>query len=218
MIEKVKSPWRQKDTRWNEDREVPSRVKGVFRRVAERLAVLAFVAVIVGSIGAWGGSWLAARSEEAKLLAIETEKAADPSRQTIADNGLEESGRGTVLGENDIEGVGVLASENYRVGQIVLGGDVGVLSQGDEYTELAIADIRGETLGSKNQNEGRALLTWKTSKAARSTLRYGKTAGGTEKTIEEDALECRIAPCFRISIWRRPTSIPCRCAIAMAMK
>ncbi len=184
MIEKLPSPWRRKNTNWQEDVEIPSKPKGVFRRVLVRILQLSLIALLVGSIGAAGGMWLRARSEEAKLAAVGIENEEEISDGIRTNDLVLDSG--AVLGENDIEGIGVLASENFRVGQIVLGGDVGVLSQGDEYTELAISDIRGETLGSKNQNEGRALLTWKTSKAARSTLVYGKTAGGSEKTIDED--------------------------------
>lgn len=169
---------------WKEDVDVPSKPRGVFRRVAVRIIQLVSIALLVGSIGAGGGIWFRAQSEEAKLSAVGLNDL-DPGFEGIRTDDTE-SPPGTVLGENDIEGIGVLASENFRVGQIVLGGDVGILSQGDEFTELAISDIRGETLGSKNQNEGRALLTWKTSKAARSTLSYGKTGGGNEKIIEED--------------------------------
>lgn len=183
MIEKMMSPWRRKDTKWNEDRAVPSKKEGLFRRALVTVLKLVLIAAFLGSIGGAGGMWLSARSERSKLFAIETENATETTKTPETNIASTDSVSGSA---NDPGGVGVLSSENYRVGQIVLGGDVGVLSQGDEYTELAIADIRGETLGSKNQNEGRALITWKTSKAARSTLRYSKTSGGSEKTIDED--------------------------------
>jgi hypothetical protein len=148
----------------------------------ERMMWLMVLALFLGTAGVEGSAWLRARSEKSDLRAVQTEKAADSSGGT----GRDASGEAVVLGTNDVGSVGVLSSENYRVGQIVLGGDVGLLSQGDELTELAITDIRGETLGSTNQNEGRALITWKTSKAALSTLNYGKTVGGSQKTIDEN--------------------------------
>lgn len=184
MIKRMKSPWRRRDEHWQEDRDLPVKQSSTFRRVLIRGVKLLSVAVLVGGIGAVSSSWLRARSENAKLAAVGIESSNEIVNEIRTNNSVSE--RGAVLGENDIEGVGVLASENYRVGQIILGGDVGVLSQGDEFTELSVGDIRGETLGSKNQNEGRALITWKTSKAARSTLSYGKTAGGSEKVIDED--------------------------------
>lgn len=184
MIEKLKSPWRRRDENWREDRDIPEKQPGLFRRVLVLAVKLFGVAVLVGSIGAVAGSWLRVRSEDEKLAAVGIEAGEELVDEIRTSDLTSESG--AVLGENDIEGVGVLASENYRVGQIILGGDVGVLSQGDEFTELSVEDIRGETLGSKNQNEGRALITWKTSKAARSTLSYGKTAGGSEKIIDEE--------------------------------
>ncbi len=182
MIEKLKSPWRRKDERWNDDRDIPSETRGLFRRVMGGLFKLLGIALVVGSLGGGLSVWFAHRTEAVKLAALEADKTLDSKKS--ADSTLLPPAE--VLGENDLGGVGVLSSENYRVGQIVLGGDVGLLSQGDELTELSIDDIRGETLGSKNQNEGRALITWRTSKAAKSTLTYSKTAGGNEKSIDED--------------------------------
>lgn len=184
MIEKLMSPWRRKDDRWNEDRDIPSKQKGRVWRVVVGVMKLAGVAVFLSTLGSGLNWWFVTRSQAVRLSATQSET-------TIATDGVSNTTSeplppAAVLGENDLGGAGVLSSENYRVGQIVLGGDVGLLSQGDELTELSIDDIRGETLGSKNQNEGRALITWKTSKAARSTLKYGKTAGGEEKTIDED--------------------------------
>ncbi len=186
MIEKLKAPWRRKDEQWNDDRDIPLKSKGIFRRVAIGIAKLFAIAVLVGSVGIWLNAWFVSRSEETKLAALEGEKAREQSTGAAQGVDTKSSPQAEVLGENDLGSVGVLSSENYRVGQIVLGGDVGLLSQGDELTELAIDDIRGETLGSKNQNEGRALITWKTSKAAKSTLTYSKTAGGSEKSLDED--------------------------------
>ncbi|QQS15440.1 MAG: fibronectin type III domain-containing protein [Candidatus Moraniibacteriota bacterium] len=186
MIEKLKSPWRRRDDQWNDDREIPSKMSGKFRRVVRSVAILLGVAVIGGSIAGGVNMWLARRSEQSKLLAVENGKSQESALNAIEGSPVESNPVAEVLGENDLGSIGVLSSENYRVGQIVLGGDVGLLSQGDELTELGINDIRGETLSSKNQNEGRALITWRTSKAAKSTLTYSKTAGGSEKSIDED--------------------------------
>ncbi len=175
--------WKKTKNKSDEKEETSTKPRNVFLYVVAKLVQLIVIAIVLGLIGEGGGAWLAARSEKAELLAIETEKAAETPKESLEKN---EPRLSAVLGANDLGGVGMLASENYRVGQIVLGGDVGVLSQGDEFTDLSITDIRGETLGSKNQNEGRALLTWKTSKAARSTLNYGKTAGDGQKEIDED--------------------------------
>lgn len=169
--------WKRNTTeRANASLSDVSEGRGVLWRVLGKMLRLVAIALLLGTAGVFGGAWLAARSQ--------TEEARPASEASAPENVIvpTEASPGGTVGT-----IGVLASENYQVGQIILGGDVGLLSQGDELTELAIADIRGETLGSKNQNEGRALITWKTSKAANSTLRFGKTAGGSsEKTIEED--------------------------------
>lgn len=142
------------------------------RRIAARRLRFVAIAFALAIAGATGGRFFAARSQVGDIGEL-----GSPTRENV----IVPSGSP----ETPLK-AGVLSSENYQVGQIVLGGDVGLLSQGDELTELSISDIRGETLGSKNQNEGRALITWKTSKAANSTLRFGKSAGASEKTIEED--------------------------------
>ncbi len=92
-----------------------------------------------------------------------------------------------VLGDSDTGSIGMLSSEQYRMGQVVLGGDVGVLSQSDQFITLAVSDIRGEALDeASNQSEGRVLITWRTNKAALSTLSYGKGFDGSVKVFEED--------------------------------
>lgn len=143
------------------------------------LAKLSLVALVLGFAGMLGGRWFVARSEEYGGNRIPN---VNVEENTIERNDTDASPR--VLGEND--SLGGLLSENYRIGRIVLGGDVNILSQGDDLSPLAIENIRGEALGSRNQNEGRALITWKTSKAANSTLHFEKTVGGSDKVIEED--------------------------------
>lgn len=150
--------------------------KSVFRRVIVKLLRLIGIVFVLVIFGLVLRRWLLLRSDDANIIS-ETQKSFDVlSKEKVL----------TEPSAENVDSMGVLSSENYRVGQIVLGGDVGLLSPGDEYAELLIDEIRGEALGSKDQDEGRALITWKTSKMTISTLRYSKTSGGSEKVFEEE--------------------------------
>lgn len=81
----------------------------------------------------------------------------------------------------------LMRSENYRVGDIAVGGDITISSvDSDQYVPLEIVSVRGEALPGKDKNEARMLVSWKTSKPAMSTVRYGKHSGDTAKSLDED--------------------------------
>jgi hypothetical protein len=102
-------------------------------------------------------------------------------------NTAETVSQGIVLGESDVFLPGALRSENYTLGQVAVGGDV-VLMSGDsqESGTLEISGVRGEAFMNKNQKEANVLITWKTTKLATSTVKYGKNGTDASKTVEED--------------------------------
>lgn len=162
-----------------------ARSDGTWRRTASRVLMLGGASLVLGFGASWGVRVASLRAADNRIAEARAAQEADSSGnygQGASASDIEPR----VLAETDVNSPGLLASENFRVGQIVLGGDVGVLVQGDEFSELGISDIRGETLGSKEQNEGRALITWKTTKPALSTVKYNKNAGGSETTFSED--------------------------------
>lgn len=162
-----------------------------WRQTISRIFLLTAVSLVIGFGVSWGVRFTSSTVAERHLAEVaaaqESERATLEGEEAQQDLLTLSDSQPQVLAETDVNSPGLLASENFRVGQIVLGGDVGVLVQGDEFSELGISDIRGETLGSKDQNEGRALITWKTTKPALSTVKYGKNAGGSsEATFSED--------------------------------
>jgi hypothetical protein len=80
----------------------------------------------------------------------------------------------------------LLRSENFRLGDVAVGGDIVVTSDGDRYVPLSIVFVRGESVADANKKDSRILVSWKTSKSATSTIKYGKNTGENAKTIEED--------------------------------
>lgn len=95
---------------------------------------------------------------------------------------------GRVLAEDTATDPALLRSENFRLGDVAVGGDVTIASgaDSDQYRPLEMSFIRGESMEGKNKSEARILVTWKTSKAANSTLKYGKNTGEEAKSIDEE--------------------------------
>lgn len=97
-----------------------------------------------------------------------------------------ETTTGSVLGETAVSLPGSLASENYMLGQVVVGGDVTLASSDSESGVLAVSSVRGEAFLDKGKKDVNILVTWKTSKLSNATVRYGKNGGDLSKSIEED--------------------------------
>jgi hypothetical protein len=77
-------------------------------------------------------------------------------------------------------------SENFRVGDIAIGGEAEFLLTEDTPEPIEISAIRGEAFTEKNQQEVKLVLSWKTNKLAKSTVAYSKGVGQTQKTINEE--------------------------------
>ena len=78
------------------------------------------------------------------------------------------------------------ASENYRIVQVTFGGDAVLLPSGEEQLELEIYDIKSELLTTKDQEDIKLLVSWKTQRPTVSEVEYYR--GGEEggKKIKED--------------------------------
>lgn len=94
--------------------------------------------------------------------------------------------KGEVLGEQDATSPGTLKSENFRLESVSVGGDTVLSEDNSDLGKLEVSFVRGEAFLEKNKKTVKALITWKTSKAAQSTLTYGKNNGGFTKSLSED--------------------------------
>lgn len=77
-------------------------------------------------------------------------------------------------------------SENFRVGDIAIGGEAEFLLTEDTPDPLSISDIRGETFTEKNKPEVKLVLNWRTNKLAKSEIAYSKGVGQAQKTVSEE--------------------------------
>lgn len=158
------------------------------RRWGRTFLTFVFLAVAAGVFGYVGRMVVDMMSAvSADIPPIENaavEVAALPVTDAIETEQAELSGE--VLAEEDVILPGMLKSENFRLGDVALGGEIGLRADGDQFVPLGIAFVRGEAVPDKGRKDARVLITWKTTKAAISTLRYGKTGGTPSQIFEEE--------------------------------
>ena len=84
------------------------------------------------------------------------------------------------------EGNANYTSENFKAGEIVVGGELQFLFDEAEVGPLTIENIRGEAFTEKNKQEVKLVVTWTTNKLAQAAVRYSKGIGQSERSVEED--------------------------------
>lgn len=77
-------------------------------------------------------------------------------------------------------------SENFRMGDITLGGEAEFLLTEGSPDPVEISAIRGETFTEKNKQEVKLMLSWKTNKLTKSEISYSKGSGQAKKTASEE--------------------------------
>ena len=77
-------------------------------------------------------------------------------------------------------------SENFRVGDIAIGGEAEFLLFEDNPAPLEVSAIRGESFTEKNKQEVKLVVSWRTNKLAKSSVSYSKGIGQAKKSIDEE--------------------------------
>lgn len=81
-----------------------------------------------------------------------------------------------------------LKSENYTMKQVLIGGEILTeVENVDSTAPLNIADIKNELFVAKNKDEIKMLVTWKTSKNAKSSIEFSKDGESSKKKIETNS-------------------------------
>jgi len=78
-------------------------------------------------------------------------------------------------------------SENFRVGEIAIGGELALIVPESDTRPLEISSVRGEAFSEKESNSTKLILTWETSKPAVSDIAYGRGVGQAEAVIREES-------------------------------
>ena len=85
-----------------------------------------------------------------------------------------------------LEGNANYVSENFKAGEIVIGGELQVLMDEAETGTLVIENIRGEAFTERNKKEVKLVVTWTTNALSQATISYSKGVGQTERSVEEN--------------------------------
>lgn len=110
------------------------------------------------------------------------------SSQIINENEI----AGKVAGEENVAAANsnkskiVLASENYKVRDINVGGDIMILENGENLTP-EIYDIKSESFVANKKDEVKLVVAWKTNKMAVSELTYSKNNGQNSRSVKENS-------------------------------
>lgn len=109
-----------------------------------------------------------------KSYSLEKNSSEEKSAREIV--ALKSGPAGRVLGEEEGTGPPVkFGSENYFVPQIVVGGEGGIYYPGaEDQKELLVSDVKSEIFTDKNKKDKKILLSWMTSKSAKSSIEYSK--------------------------------------------
>ena len=76
-------------------------------------------------------------------------------------------------------------SENFKAGEIVIGGELQFLVDEDEVGALTVENIRGEAFTEKNKQEVKLVVTWTTNKLSQAAVKYSKGIGQPERAVDE---------------------------------
>lgn len=144
-------------------------------RVVRRVGIAFLVAIVLGAVMYW---WFRDVGDvsvvsEAPKPAVETSAAAPPALAPDT---------GTLALPDDSANY---ESENFKAGEIVIGGELQFLVDEDEVGPLTVENIRGEAFTEKNKQEVKLVVTWTTSKLSQASVRYSKGIGQTERAVDE---------------------------------
>ena len=80
----------------------------------------------------------------------------------------------------------VLASANYKINTINVGGNVMILAN-ENNLPLAMENIKSDSFADEKKNETSLVVAWQTNKLAISELDYAKNGGQDQETVKEDS-------------------------------
>ncbi len=106
-----------------------------------------------------------------------------PAKTVLIQEGGSEA---QVLDQIPLFGDANYRSENFRVGDISIGGEAEFLLSEDNPGPLEVSSIRGEAFTEKNKQEVKLVVSWRTNKLAKSVISYSKGVGQAKKSITEE--------------------------------
>lgn len=153
---------------------------GKIMRKGKWFGILFFL-ILLGFGGYVFLKWMAARNAQESTVSFSQDTPSQPDKTTAP-----KTTSAPVIQPAPLFGDASFQSENFRVGDVAIGGEAEFLLTEDTPDPVAISSIRGEAFTEKNKSEVKLVLSWKTNKLAKSEVVYSKGAGQPEKTLDED--------------------------------
>jgi len=158
----------------------PEEKKNIFQKIGWKNIILLIVILLL--LGGGGYVFFLRKSSPAETPSLD-----------VAGNTSEQSSilktpdaAPLTLEQTPLFGIANYESENFRVGDISIGGEAEFLLSEDNPGPLEVSAIRGEAFTEKNKPEVKLVVSWRTSKLAKSTIAYSKGVGQAKKSIEEE--------------------------------
>ena len=163
----------------NSDIFAPEKKKSFFQKIGWKNIVL--ITIILLLLG--GGGYVFFVRQSASTETRDTTGGAE--RPPVS--GLRTTEPNTLVSDQvPLFGDANYRSENFRVGDISIGGEAEFLLSEDNPGPLEVNSIRGEAFTEKNKQEVKLVVSWRTSKLAKSTISFSKGLGKAKKSVEED--------------------------------
>lgn len=152
--------------------------KNFFQKLGRKKMILLVVLILLLLGG--GGYVFFIRSTPVDVTVTPTQST-PPEPSTVLQNaGTVEPTQVPLFGDANYQ------SENFRVGDISIGGEAEFLLSEDNPEPLDVNSIRGEAFTEKNKPEVKLVVSWRTNKLAKSTISYSKGVGQAKKSIAEE--------------------------------
>lgn len=163
----------------NSDIFATEKKKNFFQKIGWKNIVLIIIILLLLGGGGYVLFVRPSSSDETIETTVDTRKTPVSGLRTIEPNTLDTE-QVPLFGDTNYR------SENFRVGDISIGGEAEFLLSEDSPGPLEVNSIRGEAFTEKNKQEVKLVVSWRTSKLAKSTVFYSKGLGQAKKSVEED--------------------------------
>ncbi len=157
----------------------PENGKNFFQKIGRKNIVIAIIILLL--LG--GGGYVFFSRNATQSI---TENSTETKTATETASILKDTSTATVADQAPLFGDANYQSENFRVGDIAIGGEAEFLLSEDNPAPLEVNSIRGEAFTEKNKQEVKLVVSWRTNKLAKSTISYSKGVGQAKKSITED--------------------------------
>ena len=159
----------------------PEREKNFFQKLGRKnLTILIIVVLLLLGVG---GFVFYKRSVAPTEVLVASQNETTETKTSAVLNApatVEEQSQIPLFGDANYQ------SENFRVGDISIGGEAEFLLSEDNPEPLEINSIRGEAFTEKNKQEVKLVVSWRTNKLAKSSISYSKGVGQAKKSIAEE--------------------------------